>query len=247
MKVIEIKDFLKELDIPQNEILFLHVRLKGISNELTYQDLSNQIIKILQELYNPITILVPTFTYSYTKTASFDRANSPSEVGRFSEEVRRIFDPQHRTTNPVFNVIDTNNYFKKYELKEETAFGEDSLMQILHDLGHVVININVNEFISTYLHFLEYHYNVPYRYTKHFPGEVIFSQKEKKPVDYQYFVRDLDKHTVWDRKKIKETLYKEGALKFINRNRLEIMWIHSKDMKKILGKKLETDKEFLLS
>lgn len=247
MEISEVREFLKSIDLPQNEILFLHVKLKGISNDVSYNELSKQIIEILNKLYNPKTILVPTFTYSYTKKGIYNRMDSPSEVGRFSEEIRNQFDPVHRSINPVFNVIDTNRYFDKYELKEETAFGEDSLMHLLHKLGHVVININVDEFISTYLHFLEYHYEVPYRYIKNFPGEVIISEENKKDINYQYHVRDLEKHTSWDREKIKMTLHEEGGLEIIKRNNVEVVWSHSKHMEKILGQKLEADKNFLLS
>ncbi|MDT0645910.1 AAC(3) family N-acetyltransferase [Zunongwangia sp. F260] len=247
MKLSDIEGIFKEVNIPKNEILFLHVKLKGIADQIPYPNLSKQIIAVLDDLYQPKTILIPTFTYSYTKSGIFNKLSSNSEVGRFGEEIRNQFDPVHRTSNPVFNVIDTNRYFEKFELKEESAFGEDSLMHLLHNLGHVVININVDEFISTYLHFLEYHYKVPYRYNKNFPGEVILSDEDKKEINYQYHVRDLDKHTSWDRHKIKTTLHKEGGLKIHQSGNVEVVWSHSKTMEKILGQKLEADKNFLLS
>lgn len=247
MSISEIENYLKEIDLPKNEILFLHVKLKGISDGISYASLSKHIIAILRDFYSPKTILVPTFTYSYTKSGTYNRISSTAEVGRFSEEIRNQFDPAYRSINPVFNVIDTHRYFDKYSLKEESAFGEDSLMHLLHELGHVVININVDEFISTYLHFLEYHYKVPYRYIKNFPGEVIISKEDTKIIDYQYYVRDLNKHTTWDREKIKFTLHQEGGLKIDKRDNLEIMWSHSQEMEKILGPKLEADGNFLLA
>lgn len=237
---------LKDIDLPKNEILFLHVRLKGISDEVSYKLLSQEILKILTDLYQPKTILVPTFTYSFTKTGIYDRIDSPGEVGRFSEEIRKQYDPSQRTINPVFSVIDTQNYFRENNLKEESAFGEDALLHLLHELGHVVVNINAKEFISTYLHYLEYHFKVPYRYTKNFPGEVILSKKDKKIVNYQYYVRDLDKNTTWNREKIKYTLLEEGGLKNYIFDNFEVMWSHSKEMENILGSKLNADKNYLL-
>ncbi len=240
------KEYLQKLNLPKNEILFLHVRLKGLDDNISYAALSNDIIEVLTELYSPKTILVPTFTYSYTKQGIYNKMTSSAEVGRFSEEIRNLFDPVLRTNNPVFNVIDTKNYLKNYPLEEESAFGEDSLMHLLHKLGHVVVNINVAEFISTYLHFLEFHYKVPYRYIKNFPGEVIFSENEKKKIDYKYYVRDLDKDTAWDREKIKMTLLEEGGLHFFDFENFNVMWSHSKEMEKILGPKLEANGNFLL-
>lgn len=238
---------LEQLNLPKNEILFLHIKLKGIADDIPYRELSNQIIQLLEELYSPKTILVPTFTYSFTKQGVFNRMSSPSEVGRFSEEIRKLYDYKHRTLNPVFNVLDTNNYFENSELKDESAFGEDSLLHLLHKLGHVVVNINVDELISTYLHYLEYAYNVPYRFVKKFPGEVIISEEDKKAVNYQYYVRDLKEDPSWDREKIKRTLLEEGGLQFFDFNEFQVMWSHSREMEKILGPKLEADGNFLLA
>lgn len=243
---MEIENTLERLNLPKNEILFLHVKLKGISDEISYKKVSKQIIEILGNLYSPKTILVPTFTYSYTKTGVYNRVNSPSEVGRFGEEIRNQFNPSHRTLNPVFSVIDSENYFSKSKLKEESAFGKGSLLHLLHDLGHVVVNINLDEFMSTYLHFLEYHHQVPYRFIKEFPGEVKISDEETKSINYKYYVRYLDQQTTWDREKIKNTLLEKGGLELINLNNLEVTWSHSKNMEQILGEELETDKNYLL-
>ena len=246
MGILEINEFLRNINLPKNQILFLHVKLKGICNDASYQELSAQIIKVLTELYNPKTILVPTFTYNYAVNRIYDRINSSSEVGRFSEEIRKKFNPLHRTLNPVFNVIDTRHYLKNFHLEEESAFGEDSLMHLLHQLGHVVVNINLDEFVSTYIHFLEYHYDVPYRYVKNIPGRVIISDKENNEIDYKYFVRDLEKPTTWDRNKIMDTLFKEGGLQLFILDNLRLTWSYSKKMERILGKKLELDRNFLL-
>ena len=246
MNDLELKEFVESFNLPKNEILFLHVRLKGISNTMPYDLLSKKIIDLIDEVYTPKTILVPTFTYNYTKTGLYDRINSPAEVGRFSEEIRKQYSFTYRTLNPVFNVIDTKNYFRIEELEVNSAFGERSLLQLLHEEGHVVVNINVDKFISTYLHFMEYHHDVPYRYIKNFPGKIIVSEKEEKPVEYKYHVRDLEKNTAWDRIKIKDKLYKQGGLEINHFKEVEISWSHSKQMEKILGAELKKNKNFLL-
>lgn len=238
--------YLEQLNLPKNEILFLHIKLKGIADDIPYRELSHTIIKILDDLYSPKTILVPTFTYSFTKQGVYNRMTSPSEVGRFSEEIRNLYNYNHRTLNPIFNVVDTKRYFENSELRDESAFGEDSLLHLLHKMGHIVVNINVDEFISTYLHYLEYKFRVPYRFVKKFPGEVIISDEAKKDVNYQYYVRDLDEDPTWDREKIKNSLFEEGGLQVFNFDNFQVMWSHSKEMEKILGPKLEADGNFLL-
>ncbi|WP_405198346.1 AAC(3) family N-acetyltransferase [Christiangramia sp. LLG6405-1] len=242
----ELENFIKGIDLPKNKILFLHVRLKGLADDMAYDALSKKIIGLFEDLYCPKTILVPTFTYAYTKTGIYNKMESPAEVGRFSEEIRKMYDWECRTNNPVFNVIDTTNYFADYDLKEETAFGNDSLMHLLHEMGHIVINLNVEKFISTYLHFMEFHHNVPYRYIKNFPGEVILSPKNKKKVDYKYHVRDLEANTSWDRDMIKKTLANKNGLRVYDSGDIELSWIDSKNMESILGNELIKNKKFLL-
>lgn len=241
------REFLKEINLPKNEILFLHIKLKGMTDHFSYNDISKQILYALNDLYKPKTILIPTFTYSYTNTGTFNRISSPSEVGRFSEEVRNQYTSLNRTINPVFNVIDTNNYLLKYQLKEESAFGEDSMFNLLHELGHVIVNINIEELIGTYLHFLEYFFNVPYRYKKNFPGKVVISDQEKKLINYEYHVRDLDKNPIWRRQKIITLLNEEGVRNNFSFNELKISWAHSKNIDSILGSKLKNDGNYLIT
>jgi hypothetical protein len=110
---------------------------------LTANDVHLAVEKFLDELYSPLGILVPAFTYSFTKTGIYDRANTPSEVGRFGEEIRLAFPPAQRTMNPVFSVIDCHSILKSDELSEDTAFGRHSLWNHLNEIGHICVNVNL--------------------------------------------------------------------------------------------------------
>jgi len=74
-------NILNGLEIPKGEILFLLVKIKHISTKLLYSDISKNIINLLNKYYAPKTILVPTFTYFFTKTGIFNKLNTPSGVG----------------------------------------------------------------------------------------------------------------------------------------------------------------------
>ena len=50
------------------------------------------------------TIIIPTFTYSFTRTRKFDVLKSKSEIGNFSENYRLIY-PRNRTSHPIFSCI----------------------------------------------------------------------------------------------------------------------------------------------
>jgi aminoglycoside N3'-acetyltransferase len=101
------------LKIPKQRILFLHVRLRNIHRVTgqSYLNLTQDFLKQLW-LFEPKTILIPSYTFSFMRSGLFHRLFSKSEVGRFSEEVRQHF-AQYRTPDPMFSVLDTTNYLKK--------------------------------------------------------------------------------------------------------------------------------------
>src|SRR5690554_999966 len=109
-----IKEIVSSLNLPMNENLFMHVKLKGIPGELGYAEMSKVLLEEIVSQYAPKTVLIPTYTYSYAKTGIYDRVNTPSEVGRFSEEIRRMFDAEYRTMNPIFSFIDVNKRYLEY-------------------------------------------------------------------------------------------------------------------------------------
>lgn len=100
---------------PPHRVLVVHFRLKYLAKpaEVTSADrvpghtsLSLDLITTTKDLYPPLAYPGPSFTYSFTKTGIYDRTNTPSEVGRFGEEIRLAFAPAQRTMNPAFSVID---------------------------------------------------------------------------------------------------------------------------------------------
>lgn len=242
-----IKELINALKLPKDQILFLHVRLKGLDGAMHYADQSKEIIASLNNLYKPKTILIPTFTYSFTKTGFYDRTNTPSEVGRFGEEVRKLYSPEYRTMNPVFNCIDTNRYFKNINIDETTAFGQGSFLDLLARTGYIILNINLDNLINTHLHYLEYTNNVDYRYNKVFPGKVSFDGKTYKEINYNYFVRVLEIDTKWRRKKIENYLSKENVLVKVDYDTNSINWLKTNDMDYSIRKALASDIRFLIT
>jgi len=244
-----IKQLIQNLNIPKNEILFVHARLKGLNIDIEYQEVTKQIIGYFEHYYKPKTILIPTFTYSFTKTGLYDRLNTPSEVGRFGEEARELFDYSHRTLNPVFNVIDTNRYVLKNDLEKKyhTAFGKGSLLSSLSNEGYFILNINLDKLINTHLHLIEYENRVPYRYKKIFDGVLISEIDTSEEICFEYFVRNLDIDTSWRRDKIKGALLNERALSVVQHDGIEVNYVHSQDLSKSISEKLKLNPYYLIS
>lgn len=238
---------LRNLDIPKNKILFLHVKLHNIQEitKKSYKNLTKSLIDSLLELYQPKTILVPSFTYSFTKSGIFHRLFSKSEVGRFSEEVRTSYS-EYRTPDPIFSVLDIKNHLQK-NINYNTAFGKNSLFQYLTDENYITINFDLEELVSTGIHYIEKMFEVSYRYDKIFKGVVYYNENHWEHVKYIYFVRNLANDPNWNRPKIEQFLSDTGGLHLFVNDGIKISWISARATIKGLTLKLLEDETYLIT
>lgn len=243
----KVRGVLESLAMPEDQIVFAHVRLKGLCVGESYQRLARRLLEEINDLYRPKTILVPTFTYRFTDTGFYDRRNTPSEVGRFGEEIRRMHSFRLRTMNPVFSVVDTNGYFTLCRIDETTAFGPDSLMEILSTRNYVILNINLPHLMSTHLHYLEYLHGVDYRLEKTFPGVVSSDGRDAQEIQYRYFIRDDDRDTRWRRDKVQRFLTGEEVLSVGGYDGIHSSWMYSRELERHLGAKLDEDPQFMIT
>lgn len=247
---------LEPLDIPRHQLLVAHVRLKGplavaigaggFSAKPSYRELSACLLDTLADKFEPKGILVPSFTYSFTKNGAYDRTKTPSEVGRFSEEIRRAFSPRTRTMDPFFSFIDCFEVLENRDSLQDLAFGPQSHWQTLQEQGHICLSLNLPTF-GTYVHYLETAHMVPYRYLKMFPGKVTADGVNWSDTNYGYYVRDLGRDTTWRRDKIGEFLRTRGVLTEGMSAGVSWRWFHSSKIDHHLGRKLAEDPLFLIS
>ena len=241
----KVKGVVNKLDIPVGEVVIVHVRLKGMTGSGSYTATSKLLIEELLTTYNPKTVLIPTFTYKFTEHGKYDRLATPSEVGRFGEEVRKLY-PKRRTMNPVFSFVDVNDYLCSIEYDDTIAFGRGSLLSRLSDRGFVQVNINLDKFVSTHLHYVEKANGVGYRYDKVFTGRVSSNGEEFRDIEYKYHVRKLNMDTKWRREKIKKILDEEGVLYKSCFQGVRSNWIYSDDLEQVIGSKLDENPRFLV-
>jgi aminoglycoside 3-N-acetyltransferase len=240
--------FIQKAELPHDRILFLHVRLKGlIGPKDDYGQASRELIeKIVQEA-KPKSILVPTYSYSFTKTGVFHRIYSRSEVGRFSEELR-LAHGHTRTPEPIFSVVEPiGQYLSQItNLSHTEAFGAQSIFSFLERENAIAININLNKFISTQLHYLEHLNKVPYRYDKIFQGVVYYNETRYEAVRYKYYVRSLTENLQWDRPRIASDLEDAEILRVIRGNGMELNWLNVQDLRGFISRRLAENPLYLL-
>lgn len=242
-------DLLKQLNIPQKRIIFLHVKLLDFKKKVNapYELLSKSIITVFGDLFNPKTILVPTFTYTFTKSGIYHRIFSKSEVGRFSEEIRKV--APYRTLDPIFNVADVYNYLPGFaeEINFNTAFDENSLFHFLDEEDCVIVNFGLEQLVSTQLHYVERQMNVSYRYDKYFDGVIYHDETNYENIKYKYYVRDLEMNPQWNREKIKKYLIENNALHTFVKDNIDVSWISAKAKFKVIKKAILEDEYFLIT
>lgn len=238
---------MQTLNLPQNQIIYLQLRLKGLYEGTDYKSATLQLIEWLDKQFKPKTILTPVFNYSFTKTGIYDRTSSPCQVGRFGEELRLILGPEHRTMNPIFSVMDTHGFLKGRHINENTAYGKGSLLDMLEPEGYISLNINLDDLKIFQYHVLEQQHNVDYRYIKIFEGKVSADGVQFEQVQFEYFVRNTELDTQWRREKMKQDLMQQGLLQIQQFKSCECNWIHSADLKSFISKKLQENIRYLIT
>ena len=135
-------------------------------------------------------VFIPSFSYSFTTQKSYSVNNTPSDLGAFSEYLRKQ-SKFARTLDPIFNHIllkscDSGSPFLQPYC---TAFGTNSFYDCLTSAGAYVFFWGVDPNLSnTYIHHIESMFDVPYRYTKKFSGTIHIGDTIN-PIDYNYYVR----------------------------------------------------------
>ena len=184
----ELKHYLLSLSIPRNSTVIIHSSLfKFGIIEGGINSFYNCLRDVFDESY---TIAVPTFTFSYSTTRHWDYKNSKSETGILCEKVRNLND-SIRSIHP-FHSISAYGPNAEYLTNSicSSSFGPDSAFEKLYKLNAYNLSLG-SDFIggATFCHYAEELLNVPYRYYKYFPGEIIGMNNEIIEKSFNMFVR----------------------------------------------------------
>ena len=132
------------------------------------------------------------------------------------------------------------------EIDYTTAFGRNSMFDFLNEDDGIILNFNLEEIVSTQLHYAEKVNEVSYRYDKVFNGVIYYDEYNWKKIKYKYFVRDLDHNPKWNREKIENYLISTGVLQTHIKDDIKISWFSSKSMLKAINTQLKKNQFFLI-
>jgi aminoglycoside 3-N-acetyltransferase len=190
------------------------------------------------------TLVVPTFTYSFSGGKVFDPDNTPSDCGIFTEYIRKRAESfRSEDGNVSVAAIGRMAYELTAEVPEN-AYGEDSFFDRFYKAGGKVCNLNFDAG-STFIHYIERLNNVYYRFDKTFEGVLVKDGKESRR-----------KSTIWVRKfeiegsvaafeKFDELATKTGYYKRKSVGRGFIGVMTASDVEKLIAETIEEYPNFL--
>jgi aminoglycoside 3-N-acetyltransferase len=193
------------------------------------------------------TLVIPTFSYSFTKGEEFDTLHTPSAVGMVSERFRTL-PGVLRSADPIFSFAARGKLAEELcGLRVRECFGEGSVFAMLHRVNAQIVNLGCSMTRGgTFVHYVEVAQRVQYRYKKEFSGTII-SDGRSIENSVIYHVRDLTRRSEADLRRLQRRLAQEQKLRSIDVGRTRIMAVTANDLFDTAYKMLEEDPVSLIA
>jgi aminoglycoside 3-N-acetyltransferase len=194
------------------------------------------------------TLVMPAFSYSFTKGEVFDVRNTPSAVGLLSERFRTQT-AVLRTADPIFSFACRGARAREFvALPAGECFGAESVFAAAHRLNAHIVEVGCSLTRGgTFAHYVETAHGVDYRYKKTFSGVVIEEDGRKSECSVVYNVRDLTRKSEADLRRLQKRLTDEGKLRRAQVGRSQIMAVAASDFFNTAWKMLDEDPRALIA
>jgi aminoglycoside 3-N-acetyltransferase len=194
------------------------------------------------------TLVIPTFSYSFTKGEPFDVLRTPSAVGMVSERFRTL-PGVCRSADPIFSFACRGPLARELcAIPVKECFGAESVFAALHRLNaHIVdLGCSMNRG-GTFVHYVETVHGVDYRYRKAFSGTIVLPNRETCECSVVYNVRDLTRKSEGDFRRLQKRLADDEKLRNVDVGRSRIMAVSANDIFDTAWKMLDEDPMSLIA
>ncbi|GEM_PF-761216 len=247
-----LRALLDSLALPSGRIILIHARIKGLQayTGLSYGALTQTLVAGLQA-YRPLSLLVPAYTiYGFLRSRLFHRRFSLSETGRFSEEIRQHI-PCWRSPDPMYSLLDLNDYVPQLALDYSATFAPGGLFEHLYQQNAIILNIDMPGFWATPIHAIELRHQVNYRHLRQVSGILYLDETHWQSVNYTAYVRNMDAnchaYPLYDQRKRWQFLLEEQILHVHQQGDMYFSWGEIQTFAHSISKALSTDACFLLA
>lgn len=176
------------------------------------------------------TLVMPAFSYSFTRGESFDILRSPSTVGMLTERFRTRAGVC-RSSDPIFSFSAKGPQARSLCAKPvQECFGKDSAFAALHHVNCQIVCLGCSlSSGGTFTHYVEKSHGVDYRYDKTFHGITITRDQREEPSSVIYYVRDLNRNSGADLRRLHASLESQNKLRSHVVGRIRIFAVRAVD------------------
>ena len=244
---IDIQAALRRVGVAPSDWVMMHgdagvaAQFRTIEATLRLRYLISQLVDFMEGG----TLVVPSFSYSFTKGEDFDVTNTPSDVGQFSEEVRR-FPGVRRTHHPIFSVATIGpGVDSVLNARLDDCFGPGTVFDLLYEKDAKVVCLGCDFGKVTFVHYIEQKVEVSYRSPKSFHGSVI-ANGQRTPLTTTYMVRSRSLQSVHDLRRLKCEAILQGVLKVDEIGRFPICAVSARKLFDVAHGLLKQDEYALI-
>lgn len=192
----DITDALRGLGIEPTDTLYVHSSLAS-AVRVAGEGASEKTATVIAGLDGAVPdgrVIMPTFTYSFTRGEDFDVEGTPSTVGQLTEHFR-LLPGARRIPDPIFSSAVRGplegGWEQLLEVGDVDCFGAGSVFDYLRAVDAKLVFFGIGFKYCTYVHHVEWRLGVPYRYSKDFSGRITDGSRTVAATA-TYFVRSLD-------------------------------------------------------
>lgn len=187
---IDLYNTLKRLEADKCNYLYIHSSLKfGFPNPvLKKKELLEAILVVIKSL-GVKNVLMPTFTFSFCNNKHYDPANSASRMGVLNEFFRKQ-EGVIRSSDPLMSTALLGEDIDLVLNIGHSSCGANSTFDKLRHRNNVkflFLGPKIGD-CMTYMHYLEWLYDIDFRYERRFVGEIIINDISRFE-EYDLFCR----------------------------------------------------------
>lgn len=180
-----------------SRVAVLHSSVKAIAGRGGHVDRAALIGGASDLVSEGLTLLLPAFTFSFTRGVPFDIARSGSETGRLADWVREL-PHARRTPSPMYSFAVLGPLASAFVAADhEDAYGPASVLGLLESRDATIVSIGCGWNCCTFLHRIEDEAHVPYRQHVTFSGTADLG-RGSETTRIRVFVREPDSGTLLD-------------------------------------------------
>ena len=181
---------LKRTGLGSGDLVFFqvsHLTLGQVEGESCGKQLCELLYSAMREVIGPDgTMLLPAFSFSFSKNEDFDAQSTPCIEGTWSSSLEfleyfRCLPGVFRSADPILSVAGLGPGAEKLLTRlPNTSYGKDCLHERLLEAGGKICGVGVSLADAPFIHYVEERVGVPFRYKKLFTGRVVQNGKLRK-------------------------------------------------------------------